>query len=56
MISLNRSRHVPIHKVVVSVPVAKAVAHPVLVASAVVAVVHEPPVLVPLQRVPSNVE
>lgn len=51
MISLNRPRHVPIHKVVASVPVAKAVAHPVFVVSAVAAVVHASPVLLPPQMV-----
>ena len=54
MISLNRSRHVPIHKVFVSVPVVKAEAHPVFIARAVWAVVHE--LSVPVQRVLIAVE
>ena len=54
MISLNRSRHVPIHKVLVSVPVLKAEAHPVFDPRATWAVVHESPV--PVQRVLIAVE
>ena len=58
MISLKRSWHVPIHIVLESVAVAKAVVHSVFVASAVVAVVHaSPDPLFPSsQRVLSNEE
>ena len=54
MISSNRSRHVPIHKVVESFPVAKAAVHPAFVARDVWAAIHESPV--PVQSVLIAVE